>query len=203
MNTQLRIGHFSPDAPAVNVSANGGTLLEDVSFGTLSEYMEVDAGSYDVEVAPEAGGDAVISATLELDDDTDYTVLAVGLLADIEPLVVTDDRPSIGDDESCVRFIHTAPDAPAVDILADGAMLFENVAFGASVDFATVGSGSHDIEVRPNGSTDVVLSRPGIDFDGATAYTVLATGTLAGETLDATIAADYVWTEADDRMATA
>lgn len=203
MNTQLRIGHFSPDAPAVNVSANGDTLLEGVSFGTLGEYVEIDSGSYDVEVVPEAGGDAVISATLALDDETDYTVLAVGMLSDIEPLVLTDDRPSIDDDSSRVRFVHTAPDAPAVDVVADGATLFEGIAFGASTEFATVESGRRDIDVRPNGSDDVVLNRPGIEFDGATAYTVLATGTLAGETLDATVAADYVWAEADDRVAPA
>jgi hypothetical protein len=198
MNTNLRIGHFSPDAPAVNVVANGDTLLENVGFGTLGDYMEIDAGSYEIEIVPASGGDAVLSATLELDDDTDYAVLAIGMLSEIQPLVLTDDRPAIGDDESRVRFVHTAPDAPAVDILADGATLFENVEFGASGDFATVDSGSHDIEVRPHGSDESVLSRPGIGFDGATAYTVLATGTLADETLDAMIVSDYVW--ADDRM---
>ncbi|MFC5367143.1 hypothetical protein [Salinirubrum litoreum] len=56
----------------------------------------------------------------------------------------------------------------------------------------------YDIEVRPNDSEDAVLSRPGIDFDGATAHTVLATGALADESLDAMIVSDYVW--ADDRM---
>ena len=122
------------------------------------------------------------------------------MLSDIEPLVLTDDRPSIDDDSSRVRFVHTAP---AVDIVADGATLFEEITFGASTEFATVESGRHDIDVRPNGSDDVALNRPGIKFDGATAYTVLATGTLAGETLDATVAADYVWAEADDRVAPA
>lgn len=200
MNTQLRIGHFSPDAPAANVIVDGDTLLTDVLFGTLGEYVEIDSGSHDVEIVPATGGDALLDATLQFDAGTDYTVLAVGMLSDIESLVLTDDRPSVGDDESRVRFVHAAPDAPAVDVLADGAILFENVAFGAAADFATVGSGTHDIEVRPNGSGDAVLSRPGVTFDDATAYTVFATGTLADDSLDAMIASDYVWSEADDRM---
>lgn len=89
-----------------------------------------------------------------------------------------------------------------MNVIANGDSLLENVSLGefAEFKFTAVGSGSYDVEVRPNGSEDAVLSRTGIGFDGATAYTVFATGTLADESLDATIASDYVRSEADDRI---
>jgi hypothetical protein len=199
MNTQLRIGHFSPDAPAVDIHVDGESLLEGVSFGTLGEYVDVGAGSYDVEIVPTAGGDAVLSATLELDDDTSYTVLAINALDDIEALVVTDEQPTVGAEDARVRFVHTVPDAPAVDVWAGDAALFENVAFGETSSFATVDADAYDVDVRPAGADDGVLNLPEVVFDGATSYTVLATGTLGDDTLDAVLVADYVTTEADDR----
>ncbi|MEF8973279.1 MAG: DUF4397 domain-containing protein [Haloarcula sp.] len=198
MNSQLRIGHFSPDAPAVDIHVDGEPLLEGVSFGTLGDYVDVDAGSYDVEIVPAAGGDAVLSATLDLENGVSYTVLAVNALADIEALVLTDDQPVVDAGDARLRFVHTVPDAPAVDIWAGDEMLFENVAFGEGSAFATVDADAYDIDVRPAGADDDVLSLAGVGLDDATSYTMLATGML-DESLDAVLVADYVTTEADDR----
>lgn len=203
MNTQLRIGHFSPDAPAVDIHVNGESLLEGVSFGTLGDYMDIDAGSYDVEIVPARDGDAVLSATLDLDSDTSYTVLAINALEDIEALVLTDEQPAIDANNARIRFVHTVPDAPAVDIWAGDAALFENVAFGDSSSFATVDADASDIDVRPAGTQDNVLSLSDISFDGATSYTVFATGMLGDDSLDAMLVADYVTTDADDRTVAA
>ena len=199
MNTQLRIGHFSPDAPAVDIRIDGDSVLEGVSFGTLGEYMDVDAGTYDVDVVPATGGDAVLSATLDVEDGASYTVLAINALADIEALVLTDDRSAVDAGDARVRFVHTVPDAPAVDVMAGGSALFENVAFGDSSSFATVGADAYDIDVRPAGSEDSVLRLSDVDFDGATAYTVFATGMLGDDSLDAMLVTDSLTSDADDR----
>jgi hypothetical protein len=200
MNTQLRIGHFSPDAPAVDIHIDGSALLEGVSFGTLGDYMDVETGSHELDIVPAAGSDAVLSATLDLDDDMTYTVLAINALDEIEALVMTDEQPAVDTSDARLRFVHTVPDAPAVDIYAGGAALFENIAFGDSSSFATVEADAYDIDVRPAGSEDSVLRLSDISFDGATSYTVFATGMLGDDSLDALLVADYVTTDADDRV---
>lgn len=78
-----------------------------------------------------------------------------------------------------------------MDIYAGRATLFENIGYGDSSSFATVEAGSYDIEVRPAGGEDAVLSAPGIGLDSATAYTVFATGTLADDSLDAMLVTDF------------
>ncbi|MEF8843223.1 MAG: DUF4397 domain-containing protein [Haloarculaceae archaeon] len=98
---------------------------------------------------------------------------------------------------------HFSPDAPAVDILADGAPLFENVAFGDSSSHAMVEADVYDIDVGPAGSEDSVLGLPETSFDGATSYTVFPTGMLEDNSLDAALVADYVLADADDRPAAA
>lgn len=196
MNAQLRIGHLSPDAPAVNVYVDDELLLEGVEFGTIGEFVDVDAGSYDVSIVPAAGGDAVIDRTLTIDADTSYTVLAVGELADIDTLVLTDEEPTIRESDARVRFVHTAVDAPAVDVWANDASLFEGIAFGEISSFATVDAGAYDLRVVPSDASDAVLELPGTGFDGAASYTIFAVGTLADDSLDAILVPDFVSTDA-------
>ena len=57
-DARFRVGHFSPDAPPVDVYVNGDPFpgLQGVPFGVLSDYFTVPAGTYQVEVTP--AGDA-------------------------------------------------------------------------------------------------------------------------------------------------
>lgn len=56
----VRVLHLSPDAPAVDVKAAGGpTLISGLAFPNASDYLPVDAGSYDLQVTP-AGGNTVV-----------------------------------------------------------------------------------------------------------------------------------------------
>ncbi|QZP38872.1 DUF4397 domain-containing protein [Halobaculum magnesiiphilum] len=55
----VRVVHASPDAPPVSVGvADGDTLVERVAFGEASDYAEVPAGSYSLEVAAAEGAGA-------------------------------------------------------------------------------------------------------------------------------------------------
>jgi hypothetical protein len=200
MNAQLRFGHFSPDAPAVDIHIDGSALLEGVSFGTLGDYLNIESGSYDIDVVPAVGGDAVLSTTLEFDSEMTYTVLAINALDEIEAFIMADEQPAVATGDARIRFVHTVPDAPAVDVWAGDAALFENIAFGDSSAFTTIEASTYDIDVRPAGADDIVLNLSDIAFDGATSYTVVATGMLGDDSLDALLVADYVTADADDRV---
>lgn len=200
MNTQIRIGHYSPDAPAVNVIVDGNTVLENVAFGDISDYLEIEAGSHGVDVVSATGGDTVIDTTLDLEEDTDYTVLAIGELASIRPLVLVDENRSV-EDRTRVRFVHTSPDAPAVDVsVADEAPLFRDIGFGDASDYISVNASTYDVHVMPAGSDETVLSLSDVDLPSGRTVTVLATGLLENDTLDAQVVTDF---EAHDVTAAA
>jgi len=83
--THVRFVHASPDAPAVNVRvADGGpTLCEGVEFRAATDYVPVDAGSYDLEVVAAESGDVALSLPdVELDGGTAVSAVAVGELGD-------------------------------------------------------------------------------------------------------------------------
>ena len=191
MKTQVRFGHFSPDAPAVNIIIDGETVLENVAFREVSDYLTTEAGSLDVDVVPATGGSAIIDATLDLDRGVDGTVLATGELADVHPLVLIDENESI-DDRTQVRFVHASPDAPAVDVrVVDGPTLFHNVAFGEASDYIGVDAGTYDVDVLPTGSDDPALSLSDVNLPDGQTVTAVATGYVDDGSLDTTFVTDF------------
>jgi len=89
---KVRVYHFSPDAPAVDVKlASGATLISNLAFPDASGYLEVDAGTYDLQVTP-AGGSAVVIDLpgTRVDAGQIYSVFATNFVASITPqLAVT------------------------------------------------------------------------------------------------------------------
>ncbi len=182
--SRVRVAHLSPDAPNVDVKVNGAVAVPDLAFEEITGYLELPSNAYLVEVVP-AGmpGPVVISAVLDLDPNTDYTVAAVNDLANIEPLVLIDDNKTPAPGNAHIRFLHASPDAPAVDItLPDGTIIFGNVAFKEVGNYLPVPYGFYDVEVRLAGTTTVVLALDDLPFKDQHVYTVYATGFAGGAT---------------------
>lgn len=183
-HTRVRVVHASPDAPAVDVWVNDSiTAFSNAPFKGIADYAQLDAGTYNVKVVPTGATEpVVIEANLDLAVDTDYTVVAVGQLADIEPLVLVDNNSMPAAGKAHVRFVHASPDAPAVDIaVKDGPVLFSNVPFKGVGDYLPVDAGTYDLEARLAGTDTVALSVPGVALADQTVYTIFAMGLAGGE----------------------
>jgi hypothetical protein len=180
---RARVVHASPDAPAVDVWVNGAVAFNNLPFQAISDYADLGAGSYDVAVSPTGATEPiVIEATLDLAADTDYTVVAVGQLAEIEPLVLIDNNDAPAAGKAHVRFVHASPDAPAVDIaVTGGPVLFSNIPFKGVGDYLPVDAGSYDLEARLAGTETVALSVPGVALEEGKVYTIFAMGLAGGE----------------------
>ena len=91
----------------------------------------------------------MIEADLDLQNNTDYTIVALNTLANIEPLVLVDNNSMPAAGKAHVRFVHASPDAPAVDIaVTGGPVLFGNVSFKGVGDYLPVDAGTYDLEAR-------------------------------------------------------
>jgi len=180
---RVRVVHASPDAPAVDVWVNGAPAFKNAPFKGITSYAELAGGDYDVQVVPAgATTPVVIKGTLSFGAGKDYTVIALGKLANIAPLVLEDNNaiPEMG--KAHVRFVHASPDAPAVDIaVKNGPVLFKNVAFKGVGEYLPVGAGTYDLEVRLAGTNTVALSVPGVKLDNQTVYTIFAMGLAGGQ----------------------
>ncbi len=182
--SNVRVAHLSPDAPNVDVYVDGDPVLEDVPYRAVSDYLELEPGTYEVMITAAGDADTVVyDEDLEVAEGS-FTIAALGELADenqpFEPAVLEDDISDPGEDAR-VRLVHASPDAPAVDVtVGDGeTVLFEDAAFG---DAATteVPGGDYTLEVRPateNNDGDVVATFD-VAPEGGSVYSAFAVGYL-------------------------
>ncbi len=180
---RVRAVHASPDAPAVDIWVNGAIAFSNAPFKGITDYAELDPATYNVQISPTGATEPiVIDADLDLAADTDYTVVAVGMLENIEPLVLIDNNSAPAPGKAHVRFVHASPDAPAVDIaVTGGPILFANIPFKGSGDYLPVDAGTYDLEARIAGTETVALSVPGVALEEGTIYTIFAMGLAEGE----------------------
>jgi len=122
----VRVVHASPDAPAVDVYAEGvaAPLIEDLAYGDTSPYLELAAGTYNVQLraagSEPTSGIAYETGDLTIPEGAKITAAAVGLLGSMNeadkfrvmPLVENFTDPGAG--MASVRIIHASADAPTV-----------------------------------------------------------------------------------------
>jgi uncharacterized surface protein with fasciclin (FAS1) repeats len=188
----IRVAHFSPDTPAVDVYVNGElSAIQGLEFPSVTEWIALPAGSYNLAVSPAGTSydDAAIGpADFNLPAEAWITVAAVGSLADgtLAPAILIEDYSDIESGNARVAVFHAIEDAPAVDVWANGGQIISQLAFPGTLgnndglSILDVPAGSYDLQVVPAGATEpVVLDLPGTELAANTNYFVAAVGTLA------------------------
>lgn len=188
----IRVAHFSPDTPAVDVYVNGELSdIQALEFPNITPWITLPAGSYNLAVSPAGTSleDAAIGpADFELPAGAWITVAATGSLANgtLAPQVLIEDYAPIAQDQARVTVFHGIEDAPAVDVLAGGAPIISQLAFPGTqgnndgLFILDVPAGSYDLQVVPSGATEpVVLDLPGTALEAGRNYFVAAVGSLA------------------------
>jgi hypothetical protein len=132
---KIRVIHASPDAPSVDVYAEGVAtpLITGLAYGGTSAYLDLDAGTYNIQLRA-AGADpgsapAFETGNLSVPEGAKITALAVGLLGSaaaddkFRVLVLVEDFTDPGAGQAAVRIVHGSADAPtvAIDVGNDGA----------------------------------------------------------------------------------
>jgi hypothetical protein len=169
---RVRIFHASPDAPNVDVLIDGGRVLENVPYTVASGFLHTDAGDRRFQIQVTGTDITAIDATVPLEGDTDYVVIASNKVAAITPIVATADRTPPPAGQAKVRVFHGAPSAPAVDVYvtAPGATIstadpvLSNVPFSAISDYLTVPAGSYDVKVTVAGTKTVAIKADSLEL---------------------------------------
>jgi hypothetical protein len=191
---RVRIGHTSPDAPAVDVTVagDGSTLVDGAAFGDIAT-VEVPAGQYTLQIRPDTpdnDGDVVAEFTVDLAGGAVYSAFAAGYLnpgeaSGDEPfdLVLAVDAGESGGlvETGSLRAAHLSPDAPNVDIYVDDERALSDVPFGAVSSYLDVPAGTRTLTITAAGDEDAVVFEGDVQVAADTAYTVAAIGELEGE----------------------
>jgi len=205
--SQVRVGHFSPGAPAVDfclVTDGGDTIgpvlegagdADGIQFGDVTPYLAVPEGTYSVQII--AATDADCTADLATFDDVvvpgdiNATIGAVGIFQgspafDLQIWVDDNTDPAAG--KAHLRFIHASPDTPNVDVgaLAPNetelsADIWTDVAFRAAGDpeyFETDPLTDVTVRAEANAMPTIGIDVPNVSLPAGAVATAFAIGSL-------------------------
>ncbi|TDN46272.1 uncharacterized protein DUF4397 [Curtobacterium flaccumfaciens] len=158
----LRVGHLSPDTKSVDVelsSLSGGKKvfeLDDVTYGQVSKYTELAAGTYVLSMRASDAPDLtpVVSTDVTVRGGDASTVVAYGKNTALKTAAYTDDLEQPGDGKSKLRLVQAATTAKKVDVsTSDGTAIASDAAFGTATQYATVDAGKWDLDISGGGQT--------------------------------------------------
>jgi Domain of unknown function (DUF4397) len=187
---RFRLINASPDAGKVDLAVTSGeTWFDNVDFGDASDYKDIDAGAYSLDVKDD---DRVLvgAAKVDVPAGNTYDTVLLGQLADntlaLLPLVTNVSIPCTdvlgidgGADDACVRVVHAVPDAAKVDVYLNDSPMVKGLTFGTATDFVAVPSeGDHKLQITAAGTApgDSDVLDADLDLDGRSAYEVVASG---------------------------
>ncbi len=199
---EIRAVHASPDAPNVDVYFDNESVLTDVSFGTVSDYLEVSAGEHTFTVTAAGNRSAVVyNDTITLDAGERYSAVAFGEVTEdaataFNVTLFEDAAVEAAEGNATVRVVHLSPDAPPVDVVVNDTdtVVAENVSFGNASDYASVAAGDYTLDVRPAGENETVATFDA-SLESGVAYSAFAVGYLEPETAPADEAFEVVVAE--------
>ncbi len=193
----LRIVQTSPDAPRLDIFINGKKTVSDLSYQSISTYTNLPGGRYDLKIIPssQAGaGDPVLDVPgIDLNDGSVNTLIVAGLFSDksLSVLPLSDTSWNANTGTAKVRFIHTSPDAPSIDITVGSlGKVFSNISFKGVGQYMEVPAGSFNLKVNPTNNQNQTVLTKTLNFEAGKVYTVYAVGQLADRSLNTLVSVD-------------
>jgi hypothetical protein len=165
----VHLAPFAEDA-SVTITLNGAPALTEFGYGDSTEYLELLVGGYDIAVIPTGATDPAIEATVNLEADTYYTVIAIGdgVNQDLALEVLVDDLTVPAAGKFHLRLGHLAPFAAGLataDVrLKDGTPVLENVDFGAVTGYTPLDAGTYDLIITTPGGGTILIDPAPVTF---------------------------------------
>ena len=88
--SSVRVIHLSPNAPGVDILVDGDTLFEDISFGEGTNYVDLNPGTYNVNVVLNTDKSVVLPLKVTLNPDKIYTIYIIGNPPTLQAVQVVD-----------------------------------------------------------------------------------------------------------------
>ena len=105
-SSYLRVIHATAGAPAVDVAVDGETVLSNVEYGAVSDYLRLPAGNHSVTISASESGEVVYEGSVFLDARTATTLAAApapsqtGGVTDGEPVETPTPTEMAGENET-------------------------------------------------------------------------------------------------------
>ena len=178
--SELRLLHAVPGGASaqLEVSGDGSPVeLEDVGFGTATEYGEAPSGEATLTLV--AAGKQIGRSIETLEDGARYTVVAVPHGGGAALRLYADGRPEPG--RTRWRMVHAAPELDEADFVL-GERVVRRLELGEASDYSTAQPGAYTIAARRPGEEQPLVERADVSLVAGTAQTAYVVGSAGQRT---------------------
>ncbi len=188
-NAFVRIGHFSPDTPAVDIYVNGVVSVEALEYPNMIGLVGLASGEYEIAVAPSGTSieeAAIGPLTLTFAANTLTTIAAVGSLeaGTLTATFTSDSIAGLPSGNAQVNVLHAIEGAPTVNVVAGDTPLVTDLAYPGELGdndgffiLDTVPTGTYDLSIVTAADGTEILALPGTELMDNTFYLIVAIGT--------------------------
>ena len=182
MNSYVRILNASPNSPPIDIYLDDKLIVQNLAYKEFSNYLLFPAGDHNIKVYPSGQNvNPIIDSPINLPPGFAFNIAAIGSFPNIILYAIPEPTAPQNFGKACVRFIHLSPNAPAIDIrVPDGTKIFSNVKYEDYTPYACVPPGTYTFQVRPAGTTDVLLTIPNVQLMPNKYYAIYAVGLAGG-----------------------
>jgi len=174
----VRVIHASPDAPAVDIYVNDSLVVENLAFGSGTDFAALPSGDdREIKIVPTGStvDDSVFDTTVDLGPGKAYDVIAVDMVENLDAIVENVDLSAVPEGQARLRVIHAAPDVDGVDVVVtDGPELYTGVDFKDTTDYTVLDATTYDIQVKSG--DDVLIRVTDFTVEPGQVYDVIAIG---------------------------
>ena len=162
VNGNIRFLHAIPDAPSIDVYADGKLLYSNLSFGQITDYISIPPQTYNIKLL-KAGTTStdLFSETTDISPNSISTVVVTYENNEIAYFTVDDSHiPESNPLLSFIRFINVAPTAPLLSLsLPNNIVLFNQASYLETNDYYPTSPGIYDFIVSASdGDFDKYIS---------------------------------------------
>lgn len=178
----------SPGATVVDVYLNAGATpaIDDFVYGSATPVFDLPAGFYTIGIAPgnsTGPGDIIASfGPVELTEGSQTVIMAAGELGTTFGLFFNELVTSAPAGQVGLLAFHGSPDAPTVDIGAEGAgVLVPSLAYLTFQGYLNVPEADYTLFIAPAGGDPILFFSANLTGLGGGTAVVFATGYLGQE----------------------
>src|SRR5215207_8495195 len=176
IQTRVLIMHASPGLGKVEVHINYDEIVDEFTYGQMSEWTDFTPGAPRVTVTADRAGFnyAIFDAVYPAPAGNDYYLAVTGALV----LAGTFDRSPVPDGSARVVVVQGSVSLPAVNVTAKGedSAWATQLGYGRTSEPAIVPAGTYDLEVSLADGGDVAISAPGTVLEGNSTYVLIIMG---------------------------
>lgn len=190
---QFKVANGTAVPAPLNVLVDGVPAVSNLAFGAVAPYQTLASGVRQITVESSATpGATLLSIAPNFVPATDTSIALSGTAGSLTALALTDSNPIVAPGRAQLRIVNMSPDFAAVDVYANFGKIVSGLTANSAaayslVDAAAAGT-QYQIDFNTAGTTNVVLSMPGLVLASNHVYTVYLLG--SGPTLSGVLTQD-------------